>query len=191
VKPKHAQEFTEALGQVIGGAVRLADVATEMGVPEALGLTQEEWAQRRLAGHVRLSIPERRQVVGELTAQGRSSREIGEALGVDHATVLNDRRGAGENSPAAQDEEPTDVADPGENSPPSNGRRSDVVVHVTLAIADAIRYLDRPPDHATKVAAMFDPDEAGIGREEWTVERFNRAGIFLAALTEALEGVRQ
>ena len=75
MKSEHAQEFTEGLGQVLAGAVRLADVAQQLGVPKALGLTPEEWTQRRLAGHVRLSIPERRQVVTELTEKGHSSRE--------------------------------------------------------------------------------------------------------------------
>src|SRR5262245_8046604 len=88
-----------------------------MGIPQALELSPEEWAQRRLAGHIRLSIPERRKVVAELTEQGHTSREIGEALGVDHKTVINDRH-AGEDSPSAPHPQPLS----GEDSPDSRDR---------------------------------------------------------------------
>jgi phage N-6-adenine-methyltransferase len=91
VSAETAQEFTEALGQVLAGAVRLTDVAQEFGVPQALGLTPSEWTERRLAGHVRLSIPERRAVVAELTERGMSKPEIAEVLGVGEATVARDR----------------------------------------------------------------------------------------------------
>lgn len=117
MRRENAQEFTEALGQVLAGAVRLTDVAQELGIPKALGLSPEEWAQRRLAGHVRLSIPERRKVVAELTEQGHTSREIGDALGVDQKTVVNDRH-AEELSSA----EGATTAEVEESSSASNGR---------------------------------------------------------------------
>lgn len=57
---------------------------------------------------------------------------------------------------------------------------------VTFAIADAVRYLDRPAKDAAKVAAMFDPSNVGIDGEDWTPQRFARAGVFLSALTEEI-----
>jgi phage N-6-adenine-methyltransferase len=103
LKHRDAEEYTDALGQVVAGAVRLTDLAQDLGVPQALGMTLEEWTQRRLAGAVRLSINERKQVVE--ANPDKSSRELGKALGVDHATVLNDRKTlAGETSPAEPDE---------------------------------------------------------------------------------------
>jgi len=101
VKPTHAEEFTDALGQVFAGAVRLADVGIGLGVPKVLGLSPEEWAQRRLAGPVRLSIPERRQVV-EANPE-MSSRELGEALGVDQKTIVNDRHAEEDSSRSEED----------------------------------------------------------------------------------------
>lgn len=92
MKREDAHEYTEALGQVIGGAVRLADLAQTMGVPAALGLTSEEWQQRRLAGAVHLSREERRKVSPELAEDGWSTRQIGEALGVSHETIAEDLR---------------------------------------------------------------------------------------------------
>jgi phage N-6-adenine-methyltransferase len=123
VSAETAQEFTEALGQVLAGAVRLTDVAHDVGVPQALGLTSQEWAERRLAGHVRLSIPERRQVVAELTENGFSKPEIAEALGVDESTVARDRRVSDDTPetpeveaatapPAVSDDTPRPTADP-------------------------------------------------------------------------------
>jgi hypothetical protein len=85
-----AEEFTAALGQVLGGAVRLAEWAPGVGIPDALGLSPSEWAERRLAGHVRLSIEERRQVVA--ANPDMSVRELGEALGVGHATIARDKK---------------------------------------------------------------------------------------------------
>lgn len=90
IQPQHAEEYTEALGLVFAGAVRLADVAADIGIPEALGLTPEEWAQRRLAGQVRLTIAERRQVVA--ANPDKSTRELAGELGVSHETVAADRR---------------------------------------------------------------------------------------------------
>jgi hypothetical protein len=40
-----------------------------LGVLASLGITLDEWVQGRLGGYVRLSIPERREAVAELTAE--------------------------------------------------------------------------------------------------------------------------
>jgi hypothetical protein len=62
-----------------------------MGVPEALGLTTEEWVEERLGGYVRLNIPERREAVTELSEEGLSNVAVAEVLGVGEATVRRDR----------------------------------------------------------------------------------------------------
>jgi hypothetical protein len=109
--PDDAEEYTQALGQVASGAWRQIALGHRLGVPQALGLTIEQWVNQRLGGYVRYSIAARREAVAELTAAGKSTREIGAVLGVDHKTVVNDRRG--ENSPA----EPAMRLSLGEDSP--------------------------------------------------------------------------
>jgi hypothetical protein len=80
VNKEDAEEYTQSLGQIVSG----------LGVPKALGLSTEQWVQDRLGGYVRMSISERREAVLELAANGHSSREIGEVLGVDQSTVVRD-----------------------------------------------------------------------------------------------------
>lgn len=115
-----AEEYTQALGQVVGGGWRQVALGVRLEVPQSLGLTTRQWVDR-LGGYVRLSIDERREAVVELVAEGMTTRQVGEVLGVDHVTVLNDRRAvAGENSPPPADEEAAGQADEspsGENSP--------------------------------------------------------------------------
>jgi hypothetical protein len=67
-------------------------------------------------------------------------------------------------------------------------QQRETAIHVTLAIADAIRYLDLPADRAAPTAAMFTPAAAGIGGEDWTQARLERAADFLAALIDAWNG---
>lgn len=88
--PDDAEEFTAALSQVVAGAVRLAEWAPTVDIPGALGLSTDEWTQRRLMGKVTLSLKERRAVVDAHPEM--STRELEQALAVDHATIARDRR---------------------------------------------------------------------------------------------------
>lgn len=85
-----AEEYTQALGQVLSGGWRQTLLAERLGVHKALGLTLREWQESRLGGYVRLSVTERRDAVEELTQNGMSQREIADVLGVDAATVNRD-----------------------------------------------------------------------------------------------------
>jgi hypothetical protein len=97
--PQDAEEYTQALGQVVAGSWRQVALGKRLGVPQALGITTEEWVQDRLGGYVRLSIPERREAVAELTEEGMSTREIGDVLGVDNATVHRDQHAVADATP--------------------------------------------------------------------------------------------
>jgi len=93
-----AEEFSDALVQVLSGGFRLADWGQAVGIPSVLGLTAEEWAERKLKGPVRLSREERRAAVKYLTdppeEMGRdlSLPEAAKALGVSESTIDRDRR---------------------------------------------------------------------------------------------------
>lgn len=97
-----AEEYSQSLGQIGNGWWRQIKWAYEQGVPEALGLTNEEW---RLAyfKDLRLGLEARREAVMELTAEGLSQREIADVLGVGKDTVRRDRGGA--NAPIDPDAE--------------------------------------------------------------------------------------
>lgn len=96
--PEDAEEFTQSLGQIMGGSWRQIAWAQRQGIPAALGMSTAEWVQERLGGYVRLSIPERQEAVRELLTpaeaggNGFSTREAAGVLGVDHATVVRDAR---------------------------------------------------------------------------------------------------
>lgn len=85
-----AEEYTESLAQIFAGSWRQIALAERIGVPKAFGLTTREWVEERLGGYVKLSIPDRREAVAELEEEGMSTREIGNVLGVDHATAARD-----------------------------------------------------------------------------------------------------
>lgn len=86
-------------------------------MPEALGLSTREWVDERLGGYVRLSIPERREAVAELTAEGMSTRGIADILGVGQSTVDRDvdaidPDGSDEEEEVAEEAESDDAGDP-------------------------------------------------------------------------------
>ena len=122
-----AQEWTESLGQVIGGSWRQIAWAKRLGVPKALGMITEQWVNQALGGYVKMSIPERREAVKELAAEGCSTRDIEGILGVGHGIVIRD---AGPNGPAATpngaeiDENSAATPCRRSTTPPSRLRRS-------------------------------------------------------------------
>lgn len=100
-----AEEFTQTIGQIVSGSWRQIALAKRLGVPEALGLDTESWVRGRLGGYIRLSIEDRREAVAELTAEGHSTREVGEVLGVDQRTVRRDAANAAGNGQAPANED--------------------------------------------------------------------------------------
>jgi phage N-6-adenine-methyltransferase len=88
--PEDAEEYTQSLGQVVGGSWRMIALAQRLGVPRALGLGTREWVAARLGGYLRLSIEDRRQAVLELAGEGMSQRQIADVLGVGRMTVGRD-----------------------------------------------------------------------------------------------------
>lgn len=93
-----AEEYTQALGQIVSGSWRQVALAQRLGVPQALALTTQEWVEQRLGGYIRLSIPDRREAVKELTAAkedgggGMTTREAASVLGVALGTIASDTK---------------------------------------------------------------------------------------------------
>ena len=108
MKIEDAEEYTQSLGQIHAGSWRQTALAVRLGVPQALGLSIEDWVQRRLGGYIRLGIPGRREAVAELAAEGMSQRGIAGVLGVDQATVQRDLRDA---NASPEPEEPAPLLD--------------------------------------------------------------------------------
>lgn len=90
ITQEDAEEYTQALGQNLGGSYRQILLGKKLGVPQALGLTVEEWVTQRLGGYVRLTVEDRRAASMELTSEGLSQREAAEVLGVSPMTIGRD-----------------------------------------------------------------------------------------------------
>lgn len=101
MKKEDAEELTQSVGQSVSGAWRTIARLQKMGVPKALGLTTEEWVQKRLGGYVKIAAAERYDAAVELKAKGHSTRQIGAALGVDEKTIRRDKRGGAANAARA------------------------------------------------------------------------------------------
>ena len=101
IEREDAEEYTEALGQIFGASYRLILHAERQGIPAALEMSTQEWVEERLGGYVRMSIPERREAVAELTeGEGLSNVKAAEILGVGEATVRRDRDTSPNDEPA-------------------------------------------------------------------------------------------
>jgi Helix-turn-helix domain len=90
MKQEDAEEYTQALGQVVAGSWRQIALAQRLGVPKALNLSVQEWVTQRLGGYVQLSLEERKTAALELRAEGLSYRKIAGTLGVNEATIHRD-----------------------------------------------------------------------------------------------------
>ncbi len=91
--PEQAKEFSQSLGQIGAGWVRIVVLADRLEVPQSLGLSLKEWKDQYLGGALKQAVPEqRREAVAELTAEGMSKPKIAEVLGVGEATVSRDRK---------------------------------------------------------------------------------------------------
>ena len=90
MKREDAEEFTQSLGQIVGGSWRQIDSPRTRGAECSRIQSTEEWVQQSLGGYIRMAVPERREAVSNLTADGDRLREVAEILGISHVTVARD-----------------------------------------------------------------------------------------------------
>jgi transposase len=84
---EEAEQYTQSLGQIVAGSWHQVAWAHDQGIPQALGLSTEDWVRERLGGYVRLSLEERREAISELSQNGHSLREIAAIIGVSKDTA--------------------------------------------------------------------------------------------------------
>ena len=87
MKPEDAEEYTQALGQVVAGGWRQIALGHRLGVPKALKLSTDEWVKQRLGGYVKYSITERTQAIRTLKDDGFTWEEIKGALGTGNDQI--------------------------------------------------------------------------------------------------------
>jgi hypothetical protein len=93
-----AEELTQAVGQSTSGAWRTIAGLKALGVPKALGLTEEQWLQKYLGNYIRLGVEQRYDAITAAKAAGLSNRTIAKAADVTERTIRNDLKKRGEKS---------------------------------------------------------------------------------------------
>ena len=90
-----AEEYTQALGQVVAGGWRQIALGQRLGVPKALKLSVDEWVKQRLGGYVKYSIGERTEAIRALANEDFTEREIATAVGTGRDQVRKALVGTG------------------------------------------------------------------------------------------------
>lgn len=91
MKKEDAEEFTQSLGQIVGGAVRQIELADRLGVPKALGMKLPEWVNVHLGGYAKLAQEQRvRYALEWKKKENLPNTKIADRLGVDETTVRRD-----------------------------------------------------------------------------------------------------
>jgi N6-adenosine-specific RNA methylase IME4 len=87
VNKEMAEELTQAVGQSTSGAWRTITALKTLGVPKALGLTDEEWLKKYLGNYVQLAVAQRYDAATAAKAAGLSQRAIARAANTPESTL--------------------------------------------------------------------------------------------------------
>ena len=169
-----AQEYTEALAQVLAGNYRQTALGYRLGVPAALGLTLPEWIAE-IGATVKLSIPERRDAVKELASEGLAQKDIGAILGVAQGTVSKDLHA--DDPPAPDDGEGySQEYRNAEIAPSGDGFGGDMYSQ---------EYDDPDDNEGTDEPTVGDLDEIPVQREFSREERIFDTMVSISTLSDA------
>jgi N6-adenosine-specific RNA methylase IME4 len=169
--PDDAEEYTQALGQVVAGGWRQIALGQRLGVPKALKLSTDQWVKQRLGGYVKLAASERREAITELKAADPtlSNVAIADVIGVDEKTIRNDLTGS-DNSElkrltprasggaASDNSEPAEPLDTMAALATTEAMRQHADIKAKRADREATRE-DARQANAAKVAHVTDPRE--------------------------------
>lgn len=191
--PEQAEEYTQSLGQIIGGSWRQIAWADRNGIPDALGLSTRDWVEQRLGGYVRLQISDRREAVAQLAEEGMTQREIADVIGVDRSTVTRDLDdGAGAPAePSDQDEQPQSGANARPKPSPAEERRkakAEAARQVADGVGRAVHSLAALADANGAIAELV--ADYGPPALDIQVADLRRATTALGAITKEWRRVR-
>jgi hypothetical protein len=156
-----ALDYSQSLAQIGDGWWRQLVWAARQGIPEAMGMTVEEWRQTYY-GHLHLPTMERREAIAELAAEGMTQREVAAVLGVGVGTVNRD----------------LDVPDGTTNSGIADGRETDDVPDGTdddPAISPPTLEMETPTDDKPWVALKEVVDSIGLLAKSYDATRIAAA----------------
>lgn len=91
ITPEDAEEYSQSLAQIGEGWWRQVAWAFRQRIPEALGMSRREWAEK-YHGYARMLPDDRKAAVAELSEEGLNNSEIADTLGVDERTIRRDLR---------------------------------------------------------------------------------------------------
>lgn len=91
ITPEDAEEYSQSLAQIGEGWWRQIAWAFRQRIPEALGMSRREWAEK-YHGYARMLPDDRKAAVAELSEEGLNNSEIADTLGVDERTIRRDLR---------------------------------------------------------------------------------------------------
>lgn len=150
--------YKKAMGQIVSGSWKQIALAKRLGVPKALGLSVEDWVQRRLGGYIRMNVDDRREAVKELAAEGLSQREIAEVVGASPMTINRDLVPNVTKTPEITRESVTNDTEPHPNPEPTDPIAEKRTAQRLLKSADA---------HASLTSDLEPKDALAFNRKIW------------------------